>query len=550
MSMKSHNYGQILKVMLWGIEIGQLHWDEQKRLSYFFFSPEYFRQPYDLTPITCPKDSPEARFAIFGNNDDKIYQKLPPFLADFLPDKWGNDIFDRWFEENNYKNKDKTPLTKLSFIGKTSMGALEFIPELNAGYKISRLNMSELYLEAKKFEEQLSGRFISPGIEILKSAILALGTSPGGSKSKAIIAQRPDGTYVSGKTSIDPQNKHYIIKFNDPDYSFSEIEMTYQQMATLSGIQMMPSKLERIEGINHFLTERFDRVNGEKIMMQTLAAINPCDETYEELFRTCRLLNIDAPQQEEMFRRMAFNFLTNNTDDHRKNFSFLMDKKGKWEISPAYDLMFIFERGNKPNDYHCMSLKGKHTDVSLEDLLEFADKQGIKNARNIIDKIVVATKEFNRLANQNGIRTDIAEYINNRLLELRPKDCLELVTPTKTELPISNGLKIRDIRFERSEKGNIHILGEYESLTVKYILRPKTDDYDNILKDGFNNMSVERKKHYAEKYLVTKIKKPVFPKIDIPKVTTKEMDIFFDDLMIIEPSELDKDERLAYILER
>lgn len=509
---KPYNHRQVLKVNLWGTEIGRLFWDELKRNSYFFFSPEYFGQPYDLTPITCPKDSAEARLAIFGNDVDKIYQKLPPFLADFLPDKWGNDIFDKWFEENNYKNRNKTPLTKLSFIGKTSMGALEFIPELSAGHNLGKLNMSRLYLEAKKFEEELSGRSVSPGIDMSKSEILALGTSPGGSKSKAIIAQRPDGTFVSGKTSAEPENKQYIIKFNDPAFSFAETEMTYQQMAVLSGIDMMPSRLERIEGINHFLTERFDRVNGEKIMTQTLAAINPCDETYEELFRTCRLLDMDSPRMEEMFRRTAFNFLTNNTDDHRKNFSFLMDKTGKWKISPAYDLMFIFERGNKPNDYHCMSLKGKHADVSIEDLLEFADNQGIKGARRIIDKTVAATKEFERLARENGIRSDIAEYINNRLRQLRPNDCLEMTVTTSAELRISNGKTIRDIRFERSEKGNIHILGECESKTVKYILRPGTDDYDNILKEGFNAMSDERKRHFASRYLAPKALRNI-PKI-------------------------------------
>jgi len=498
---KANHFGQTVKVFLWGTEIGQLFWNERTENSHFFFSPDYFGQPYDLTPITCPKDSREARLAIMGAREDKIFQKLPPFIADSLPDKWGNAIFEKWFDENSYRTKDKTPLTKLSFIGKTAMGALEFIPVLDTGFGSGKVDMAELYKEARKLEEELNGKTVAPMENITRTALAALGTSPGGSRSKAIISQRPDGTFISGKTSLEPENKHYIIKFNTPEYSLSETELTYHRMAVFAGIDMMPSRLETIEGVRHFLTERFDRNNGLKVMTQTFAAMNQCDVTYEELFRACRTLGTDVPQMEEMFRRAAFNFLTNNTDDHRKNFSFIMERNGTWKIAPAYDMTFILDTGNKPCDRHCMSLNGKYSDVTTEDLLKFADKQGIKNARSIIDKIIGATAEFKRLAKENGIRSDIAEMIQERLEKLCPKDPPTMRIETTVNLTAKNGQKLRNIRFERSEKGNIHIIAEANDRTIKYVLTSKKEDYQKILDEGFNGMPEERKKFYAEKFL-------------------------------------------------
>ena len=302
---------QCVKVLLWGTEIGQLFWDEDKRNSYFFFSPDYFRQSYDISPILYPKTSKESRWAIYGEKEDKIYQCLPPFIADSLPDKWGNAIFDDWFKEMNYKERYKNPLTKLSFIGNTAMGAFEFIPMFKKVQNSGCVNMEALYKEAKQFELKLAGQTIPENEAVTIKALKALGTSPGGSRSKAIVSKRPDGTFVSGKTATDPSLKHYILKFNAPEYSISETELTYQQLAVMAGINMMPSQLIAIEGSKHFLTERYDRKDGEKVFMQTFAAINQCDETYEELFRTCRILNLDATQMEEMFKKCIFQSTSN-----------------------------------------------------------------------------------------------------------------------------------------------------------------------------------------------------------------------------------------------
>lgn len=499
--MKNKFTGNTLSVHLWGTEIGRLTWDERRNISYFFFSPEYFKQEYDISPILYPKNSPESRLSVKGIADDNLYQKLPPFIADSLPDEWGNAIFNEWFENNGYQTKDKNALTKLSFIGKTAMGALEFIPAYHTGDEREEISLLELYREAKALEDRLNGLTVKNDGAITIKKLQALGTSPGGRHSKAIISQRSDGTFVSGKTATDPALKHYIIKFNAPEYSLSETEMAYRDLAELAGIEMMPSELKEIEGVKHFMTERFDRRNGRKVYMQTLAGINRCDSTYEELFRTCRMLGLNEPQMQEMFRRAAFNFLMNNTDDHRKNFSFIMDENGRWSPSPHYDVTFILETGNTPCDRHCMSLNGKHYGVTAADLLQFADKNGIKNAQTIIDKIAAASLEFPRLAKQYGIRSDIAEIMENRINSLRPENFRAAPIKTSYSFRTKQGVYIRDVSFERSEKGNIHLLATIHSQRKKYVFTPKRKEYGEIVRAGFNDMPDKQKEELVMKFL-------------------------------------------------
>lgn len=492
---------QSVRVILWGEEIGRLIWNNKTNMSYFFFSPKYFELPYDISPILYPKTNQNSRFAIYGEKDDKAYQKLPPFLADSLPDRWGNLLFDDWFKKMNYHAKDKTPITKLSFIGNTAMGALEFLPEINKHYGKNEVNLSELYAAAKAFEEKMNGTFIADE-EKTKDILTPLGTSPGGSRSKAIISQRSDGIYVLGKGATDPAYKHYILKFNEEIYSASETEMTYYQLAILSGIDMMPSKLIEIDGTKNFATERFDRQNGEKVYMQTLAGMNQCEETYENLFSTCRMLNLSVPEMEEMFRRTAFNFLMNNTDDHRKNFSFLMEKNGQWRISPAYDLTFILETGNTPCETHCMSLNGKTSDVTYNDLMQFAKNNGIADADRIIDRIITASMLFKDLATKNGIRSDMQEIIDKQLTKLRPEQYTKINITTGIDFKSKTGKKVENAHFERSEKGNIHLVATINGQEQKNVLTPKREEYRNIITWGFNNMKPELKKNLFEELLL------------------------------------------------
>ena len=200
-----------------------------------------------------------------------------------------------------------------------------------------------------------------------------------------------------------------------------ETEKTWYDMATAAGITMMPSKLIEVEGTKHFLTERFDRRDGEKIFTQTLAAINPEADTYEGLFETCRLLSIPKVEQNELFLRTVFNVLSNNTDDHAKNFSFIMDRDGSWHLSPAYDMCFILKNGTAAQKAHVFSIRGKHEDITDTDLKEFAIRNDIKNPAKYIAKVRKALSDFDNLATANGIAPFLARLMRDRLRELSPE---------------------------------------------------------------------------------------------------------------------------------
>ena len=509
MAIHKPNQRNQLKVFLWGKEIGTLTWVQDRHLGYFHFSDEYFRQEYDLCPITNPKNEPETHFAIYGestkspNPESKIYQGLPPFLADSLPDNWGNAIFDNWFEEKGLHASDKNALTKLSFIGNRAMGAFEFHPMMDKNfYEDKIVNLKELYEESLSIEQQLRDKSISNKKATIES-IAALGTSPGGSQKKAIISIAPDGTYHSGKIIPDPSWKNCIIKFNTEEYTLAEIEKTYYDLAIESGLNMTPSELIDIDGTKHFITERFDRVKGEKVVMQTLAAINPEANSYEDLFWTCRKLSLPNKEMDDLFRQTAFNFLMNNTDDHKKNFSFIMSKDYSWHLSPPYDITFIISKtGNTPERTHCMSLMGKYDNVTEEDLLTFAIQNDIRNPKKIIREIRQASLLFEDKAKENGINPYYAEMITNRLKELGRPDKKISVEETTGEI---SGHTVSKIRFEKSVKGNIHVFATIDGKERRAVVTPRKPLYKEIENKGFNNMPQKEK---------TKIIRQAFPDLN------------------------------------
>ena len=264
----------MITVSLWGKSIGMLSWDSRMQISTFWFSPEYFKESYDLVPITHPKEMQSSAIGIRGLREPKIYQGLPPFLADSLPDRWGNALFDQWFADEGLHEKDKTPLTKLSFIGKRAIGALEFAPVIDSGfYDDQTVKIDALYEQATLIEQRLADASISPGEPLTRKALIAIGTSVGGRQMKAVVSIAPDGSYHSGQTTADPDYEHCIIKFNVPEHALSETEMTYYEMACAAGITMMPSRLIEVEGVYHFLTRRFDRMEGRKIFTQPQVSV-------------------------------------------------------------------------------------------------------------------------------------------------------------------------------------------------------------------------------------------------------------------------------------
>ena len=482
-----------IKVFLWGKEIGTLTWVPAQGNSYFNFSDEYFRMGVDLCPITHPLNDPSTRLAILGESEKNgdqtkaIYQGLPPFLADSLPDRWGNAIFEKWFAENKVENANKTPVMKLSFIGKRAMGAFEFVPELKSGKTRGEVLLPLLYQQAVALEKELSEREVKDGPDLTLDALKALGTSAGGRQKKVIVSRTPEGKYVSGETSTDRENRHFILKFNTPEYCLSEIEMAFFEMCRDADIKMMDSEPITVEGIKHFLTERFDRRDGKKVVTQTLAAINPEANSYEDLFQTCRRLSLPEPEITELFRRTVFNFLSNNTDDHKKNFSFLMDEDGLWHLAPAYDMTFIIATdGNRPESSHCMSLAGKRDGITIRELVGFGKRMGIKSPERIIGKIKDTLSNFDTYAARNSINAYYTQMIRKRIGELCGTATEEIGKAFKKD-----GWDVQDVKFERTLQGNIHMHAKVFGNEEKLVITPKKPLYQEIMDKGFNDMSIK-----------------------------------------------------------
>ena len=460
-----------LSVMLWGREIGQLCWNPVKENSYFFFSKEYLESGLDIAPFTASSKIPSARFAIYGNTDSAKYQKLPPFIADSLPDDWGNTLFDQWFAEHHYHEKEKTPLAKLSFIGSRAMGALEFVPCSEGSFDPDeKLVIPKLFNLAQKIEKDREQAVISADETLTQKALMAVGTSAGGRFKKAIISMDKDGNIYSGQISARSDRKYYILKFNNPDFCISEIEMTWYNLALRAGITMMPSRLIEVEGVRHFLTMRFDRRRGEKLFTQTLAAINPEAYCYEDLFLTCRQLSIPQIEMNELYLRMVFNVLSNNTDDHAKNFSFIMEKDGTWHLAPAYDLCFILKTATTPERHHEFSIRGKHEEITVEDLVEFAAQNDIKNPMQYIRRVEDALGTFRPTAVANGVAPLFIKIIESRLDE----------ASSGNYRPID--LAPRAVRYDMTDSGNIHIYVTVDGKEKRRVFTKRSKCYEKVLR--------------------------------------------------------------------
>lgn len=488
----------ILKVILWGEEIGRLAWDSRRHLSYFTFNPAFVGRGIDVSPLMAPLKGIHAMRPIWGESE-KIYQKLPAFLADSLPDAWGSQLFEFWRTRNHLSPSEITPLEKLSFIGQRGMGALEFEPEVPQAGKTDKIDMRALIDLANRIFNEREDAVIRPDESLTLQSLLAIGTSAGGRLPKAIIAiHRETGEIRSGQVGGLEDYDYCIMKFGDARYCTAELEQTYYELAIDCGIRMMPSRLITIEGGQHFLTQRFDRVNGEKIHTQTLAAICPEADSYEKLMWVCRKLHAPENDCEEIFRRMVFNHLMNNSDDHNKNFSFTMNRKGEWRLSPAYDMTYIIDLGGyMPNRDHCLYMRAKLSGVTKEDLLLFAKDNGIRRAEAIIRLVVASAEKFREVAQRNGVSQ---EWIG------RVETCLHQHMTAwgyANEMqPSANFKQMVNIHLEQAYKGNIHLLATIAGKERKFVIRKETPLYIKLAEQGLSKVPAEQlielaKEHFS-----------------------------------------------------
>ncbi|MBE6250490.1 MAG: type II toxin-antitoxin system HipA family toxin [Bacteroidales bacterium] len=413
-------------VRLWDISIGKLRWDNEKDLAVFQFSKEYIASKYNLCPVRHRRNSDGSVRAIpfYGNPGEK-YQGLPEFIADSLPDSWGNTLFDKWMSENNISSVRSNSLLKLSFMGRRAMGALEFYPEVydENDTEQTPLNIVSLRdLAIKVYMDRERAVIQDKEKETMKRLIL-LGTSAGGKHPKGVVAiNKMTGEIRSGQVSPSKDFRYFIIKFKeDLKVPTSEIEMVYHEMAVDAGINMTYCELKEIDGTRHFMTERFDRVDGKKLFTQTMAAIIPDGNDYMHLFFLCETLNLPYEDKENLFRRMVFNHVAGVTDDHNKNFSFIMDESGTWRLSPAYDVMFtanIWENGSA--SVHALGLAGKRSHVTFKDLVEFGEDYGIKKPEKIVKEVYASVSQFRERCHKYNVDEFWINRIEMTLKEIHP----------------------------------------------------------------------------------------------------------------------------------
>lgn len=426
----------IVDVKLWGQNVGSLYWDEDANAAVFDYERKFIRSGLDISPIVMPVNRYSGTPYQFLENRNNCFKGLPGLFADSLPDAFGNQIINEWFASRGLSREELTPLDRLCYVGQRAMGALEFEPsqQIEGMNESSILHIKELtdlaksvFADRAKFQEQLN-REDKKILEILK-----VGTSAGGAKPKAIIAfNDTTGEVRSGQVQAPEGFGYWLLKFDGGTYSehaeisdnpqgIGNIEYAYYLMAKDCGIKIMESRLLTEGDSHHFMTKRFDRTeSGEKNHVQTLAGIAHFDRdqhhSYEEAFRIMRLMGLNYPDQEQLYRRMVFNVMTRNHDDHTKNFSFLMDKSGKWTFAPAYDLCYSYTPGGKWTNKHQMSLNGKQDNFTREDLVAVAEKMGIRNSKSIIEHIQDTVGAWKTYAKESGVNEEHSKIINENLL--------------------------------------------------------------------------------------------------------------------------------------
>ncbi len=402
---------QHLDVFLWNLKVGSLvtYRERYSEKICFYFERDFLDSGYDIAPLRASINSVSVRngLPVYGEAE-KLFSGLPSFIADSLPDHWGNKVFNEWAKTNHISTRNLSSLDRLAYIGRRGMGALEFLPptveEMEQPFKVEiaelyRLAQSALN-EAKKFKTEIQPDF-------LIESLFKVGTSAGGRRPKAIINLHPEtGECYSGQVAAPaPGYIPMIIKFDEhSEIPTTRIEYSYYLMAKDAELHIMPSQLVEGEQTAHFLTERFDRSDGKKIHVQTLAAMNPAADSYESLFDTACQIGILPAELKQLFLLTVMNVLSGNVDDHNKNFSFMMSDDGVWHLAPAYDFTFSVDP-SAPGyvNRHCMTIGNKNSDIERGDLLELAKRYNIKGADALIEKAISIVSGYEQYAQQAGV---------------------------------------------------------------------------------------------------------------------------------------------------
>lgn len=421
-------------INLWGERVGAVAWDTNTLMASFEYDPAFIAKQWDLAPIKMPLNDGRRIFSfpeLIGNN---TFKGMPGLLADVLPDRYGNELINAWLSQNGRPENSLNPVEMLLFIGSRGMGALEFEPIQFQSNKIAftveidnLVRITQEVLNSRNnFEANLQEDEQQALIDILK-----IGTSAGGARPKAIIAYNEEtGKVKSGQAKAPKGFTHWLIKLDGVSDSqfgatsgYGRVEMAYYLMARDCGIEISECRLLEENDRAHFMTKRFDREDaGTKHHVQTFCAMQHFDFNnitsfgYEQLFQTMRLLRLPYPQAEQLFRRMVFNVIARNCDDHTKNFAFRLRQNQDWELAPAYDICHAYRPGSEWVSQHNLSVNGKRNNITKDDLLVVAKSMNIKKADSIIMQINETVNRWPEFADQVKVEVKLRDAIGQTLL--------------------------------------------------------------------------------------------------------------------------------------
>ncbi len=427
-------------VTLWDETVGAVSWLADRDHAVFEFTPDFLRRGLDISPIHMSLDTArtgDGLFAFPGLNRD-TFLGLPGLLADALPDKFGNRIIDAWLARQGRDAASFSPVERLCYTGKRAMGALEFSPTVNPRLdRAAPVEITELVTLAQDMMSQRAGLDVQLGENHADGDaimdILRVGTSAGGARPKAVIAMNREGRVLSGQAEVPPGYDYWLLKFDGvtdielgEPRGYGRIEYAYYRMATAAGITMTECRLLEEGERAHFLTRRFDRVDGAKRHMQSLCGIAHLDFNaagaygYEQAFAIMRQLRLSKAEAVQQYRRMLFNVIARNQDDHTKNIAFLMGTDGKWRLSPAFDVTYSHNPAGRWTRLHQMSVNGKRDGFSRADLLTVGESIGIPRPGQIVDEITGVVEGWPSFAAEAGVSAEnLADIGRNHRLSLR-----------------------------------------------------------------------------------------------------------------------------------
>lgn len=467
----------IVDVYIWGTKVGSLGYAPgQTEFATFEYDPDFVSRGIEISPVNAPISKSLHEF---DDISQRTFHGLPGFIADSLPDKFGNQLIDQYFTSKGKTTKEITALDRLLYIGDRSMGALEYRPSIefenyNEHVKLNLQdlsNLAEMILSKKNIlAEDLKNADRETAIHLLR-----IGSSAGGARSKALVAVDEEGNLYDGTINHSNINcRYYLLKFDHDNNSdreqkdpkgITKVEYIYSQIAKECDIDIPDTTYIKIEDDFHFLIERFDRIDQKDHVKDKLHYVSWCgiahadrDVTgaysYEQLVMTAREMDLGQDEIKEIFKRAVFNIVGRNQDDHTKNFGFLMDREGNWSLSPAFDMVYSYDPSGKWTQSHQIKFSGKQDNFTSEDIVKFGKFCGIneKNSLKILNKTVTEFLKFEGYAKEykvsdeltntilKNLRTDIGTEMDNVLKQIENID-----------LKVSKEIEMKSIDQEEEE---------------------------------------------------------------------------------------------------